>query len=483
MIDELQAVDLSNPRVVETHSAILFFVGDRAYKLKKPVDLGFLDFTTREARLAACRQEVALNQRLAPDAYLGVAGLVGPDGDLADHLVVMRRMPEDRRLATCVAAGEDVDDALRSIAHRIAALHDLRPPDAVHDRLATVDAVRARWIAGFDQIAELDRSEADRARDDQMRHLVERYLDGRRDLFERRIRRGRIRDGHGDLMAEDIFLLPEGPQILDCLEFSEDFRWGDVLADVAFLAMDLERLGRRDLADRFLDLHRQLSGDHWPPSLADHYVAYRAHVRAKVGLLRAGQAGTPPGSEVEVLLELARTRLESGRVRLVVVGGAPGTGKSTVASALGERLGAVVLRTDEVRARLPGRGYAAADVQATYDQLIVDARRLLAAGEHVVLDATFADAARRSAVRALADEAIADLTELRCQAPVSVASARIARRLAEGTDPSEATPEVGRAIAAAFEPWPEALELDTLAPPAEVCERAVRAASGPSRVR
>ena len=456
-------------QVVETHTSVLFFVGDRVYKLKKGVDLGFLDFSTREARLEACHQEVALNRRLSPDAYLGVADLLGTDGELCDHLVVMRRMPDERRLTRCIERGEDVTEALREIAHEIAALHDSSPPDARHDRLATVSDVRARWVAGFEQIGELERSDVERARDDRIAHLVNRYLDGRRDLFEYRIRRGRVRDGHGDLLAEDIFLMPDGPQILDCLEFSEDYRWGDVLADVAFLAMDLERLGRRDLADQFLALHRELSGDHWPASLGHHYVAYRAHVRAKVGLMRAAQAGTEPGPDVEALFELAASRLEAGRVRLVVVGGAPGTGKSTVAAALGDRFEAVVLRTDEVRGRVcSDNAYSEAEVQATYDQMLADAGRLLRMGESVVLDATFGDAGRRGAYRRLAADAHADLTELRCAAPVAVASSRIVARLAVGRDASEATPEVARRLAESFAPWPEAVELDTLRPPAEV---------------
>lgn len=462
--------------MVETHSAVVFFVGDRAYKMKKPVDLGFLDFTTREARQQACLDEVALNARVAPDAYLGVVDVIGLDAEPCEHLVMMRRMPEDRRLSTCVERGEDIDDDLRAIAHLVATLHDTRPPDSVHDRLASPAAVRARWMAGFDQLRGLADIGLDLDRDARIEHLVTRYLEGRRDLFEHRIRRGRIRDGHGDLMAEDIFLVPEGPQILDCIDFSEDYRWGDVLADVAFLAMDLEHLGRPDLAERFLALHRELSADHWPPSLAHFYVAYRAHVRAKVGALRAAQHGEQVDAETDRHFAQALRRLEQGRVRLVVVGGAPGTGKSTLASRLGDRLDAVVLRSDEVRQRGGmAPGYGTEQVRSVYDQLLADARRLLRLGEHVVLDATFGDPEPRAEARAIAEQTSSDLTEICCEAPLPVARQRVAQRLAGGDDPSEATPAVAEALAARFAPWPEALALDTVGAEADVVAMALSA--------
>lgn len=536
-------------RVVETHSALVFFVGDRVYKMKKPVDLGFLDFSTREGREAACHAEVDLNRRLAPDAYLGVIDVLGLDGRPAEHLVVMRRMPEDRRLALLVTdpspqAVADVDDGLRAIAHRLATLHEASSPDGEHDRLAGPAAVRARWLAGFDQIEDAPLDLRDPDRDARIEELVVRYLDGRCELFDHRIRKGRIRDGHGDLLAEDIFLLPEGPQILDCLEFAEEYRWGDILLDAAFLAMDLERLGRPELGERFLALHREHSNDRWPPSLAHHYLAYRAHVRAKVGVLRAEQAGTGVDADTEALFAIALGHLEAGRVRLTLVGGAPGTGKSTLAEDLADRVGAVVLHTDEVRERRGAMGdYRNGTVHDTYEQLFAEARRLLALGEQVIIDATFRDPAQRRAARDLARRTSAELIELRCVLPVDVAAERVAARLAArassaaghpstgaparsgagpgaaagpttltrraapataaaaaaraygdggpvpaaavfgATNRSEATPDVARRLAVEFAPWPEAIELDTTAPPEAVADQAVAAWSDPRSAR
>lgn len=463
--------------VVETHTAVLFFVGDHVYKLKKAVDLGFLDHRDRQARQATCQREVELNRRLAPDVYLGVIDLVDEAGELVDHLVDMRRLPEDRRLTRCLERGDDVEPALRRVAHAVAALHRAGASSPRHDRAATVGAVAQRWADGFDQLRglgvagdladALDRTEA----------LARRYLAGRGPLFEQRIADGWIRDGHGDLQAEDVFVLDDGPRVLDCLEFDEGLRWGDVLADVGFLAMDLERLGRADLAAAFLAWHRELCADRWPATLADHYVAYRAHVRAKVGIVRAAQRSEPVDAGVEAHLDLSLAHLQAAQVRVVLVGGAPGTGKSTVAEALGDRLGAVVLRTDEVRQRL-GAGHDAADryrpeaVDATYAELVREAHRLVGLGEHVVLDATWGTQRHRDLARQVAIDGSCELVELRCTLAPAVAAERIRARQAAGTDPSEATVAVAEQLAARFERWPEAFEVPTSGPRASAAELA-----------
>jgi predicted kinase len=266
-------------------------------------------------------------------------------------------------------------------------------------------------------------------------------------------------------------VLDDGPRILDCIEFGEQYRWGDVLSDVAFLAMDLERLGRPDLGERFLALHRELSADRWPASLAHHLVAYRAHVRVKVALLRASQHQAPVPAEVHDLVRVARRHLEAGRVRLVLVGGLPGTGKSTLAAGLGDHLGAVVLRTDEVRQRTAiGHDDAAEDryrpetVAAVYREMRDEARRLLALGEHVVLDATWADEAERSLARDVAAQTWSDLVELVCTLPRDQADDRIRQRAVAGRDLSEATPAVAAAMATRFAPWREATAISTAAP-------------------
>ena len=460
--------------MAETHSAVVFFVGDRAYKLKKPVDLGFLDFRSRQERQAVCHREVELNRRLAPDVYLGVADVLDPSGELCDHLVVMRRMPADRRLSALVTAGADVDDELWRLAHLLASFHAGAERGPAADEAARAGALAARWADNTASLLAHARSVVATGAVELVQRLAERYLAGRGPLFDRRITDGRACDGHGDLLADDVFCLDDGPRVLDCIEFDDRLRYGDVLADVAFLAMDLERLGRPDLARRFLAAYREHAGDAWPASLAHHHVAYRAQVRAKVAAIRAGQGDRPSAAEAGRLLALAHRHLEAGRVRLVLVGGLPGTGKSTLADGLGRSLGSVVLRSDEVRkerAGLPpdrpspaafGEGIYAPDATAdTYGELLRRAGVALELGETVVLDASWTDAGWRAKARSVAEQHHADLVELRCVAPAAVAARRMRERAAGGRDPSDATPEVAAALAAVEAPWPSAAVIDT----------------------
>jgi aminoglycoside phosphotransferase family enzyme/predicted kinase len=478
--------------VAETHSGVVFFTGDRAYKLKKPLDLGFLDFRERKARAAACHREVELNRRLAPDVYLGVADVLGPDGEPCEHLVVMRRLPASRRLSALAAAGEPVSDGLRQVARLLAAFHARAATSPQIVAAAGRDALAARWEANAAEMESFTGWVFDPAVTGRVITLARRYLAGRGPLFAARQAAGRARDGHGDLLADDIFLLPDGPRVLDCLDFDDRLRWDDVLADVAFLAMDLEWLGRPDLAGEFLAAYREFAYDTWPASLAHHHIAYRAQVRAKVTAVAASQAAAGPPRQQQAaravgLLDLCARHLDAGRVRLIVVGGLPGTGKSVLAARLSEALGAVLLRTDEIRKQLAGLDpsaparaafgqglYAPGMTTATYRELLGRARAALRGGETVVADASWHDPAWREAARALAADTSSDLAELRCVLPLETIMQRISARAASG-DVSDATGDVVRRLAASQAPWPSATEIDTSPPPGDVAAAALRA--------
>jgi aminoglycoside phosphotransferase family enzyme/predicted kinase len=460
--------------LAETHVSVLISIGDMVYKLKKPVSFGFLDFSERRRREQACYREVELNRRLAPDVYLGVADVVGVDGQPCDHLVVMRRMPAERRLAALVRAGAPLDDALSDIARRIAAFHGAAPTSDGIAAAGRRDAVKAIWEASFAELGAFTGPVLDPDTCQRVESLVRRYLAGRTPLFERRIAVGAVRDGHGDLQAEDIFCLDDGPRILDCIEFDDHLRHGDVVADVAFLAMDLERLGSPRAAATFLARYREFAGETYPQSLAHHYIASRAHVRCKVACFRHVQGDAEAAAAARSLLDLAARHLEAARVRLVLVGGLPGTGKSTVAAALADATGWSVLRSDEVRKDIAGIGHTTAAIaepgegiyrpeltDATYDALLARARTALQLGETVILDAGWSAAVHRAAARQMAEATVADLVELRCVAPAEVAEQRIWSRLAAGGDPSDATPAVATAMARRFEPWPTATAVDT----------------------
>ncbi len=473
--------------VTETHISVVFFVGDRVYKLKKPVRLDFVDLSTVARRAAICRREVELNRRLAPDVYLGTYEIRDDRGEVVDHLVVMRRMPADRRLSGLVASGADVADDVRAIAREVATFHSRAERSTAIDAAATVDAVRTNWTDNVATMAPFVGSVLDPTTAERVATRAVRFLAGRAPLLDARIAEHRIVDGHGDLMADDIFCLADGPRILDCIEFADGLRHGDVLADVAFLAMDLERLGAPELARRFLAWYSEFSGATFPTSLAHFYVAYRAHVRSKVACLRAAQGDPDAAAQAAHLLDLADSHLARGRVRLVLVGGAPGTGKSTLAAGLADRGELALLRSDEVRKDLDGSGhterrddafgagrYTPARTDATYAALLERARTLLSLGESVVLDASWTDARHRSLARDLAGTTHSDLTELRCTVAPTIAAARIAGRAAAGTDPSDATPAIASRLAAAAAPWPEAVEIATDDEPAAVTAAALR---------
>ncbi len=472
-----------NASVVETHSSTLFFVDGLVYKRKKSLDLGFSDFRTRAARLVGCRDEVRLNRRLSPDVYLGVADVIGPDGELCDHLVVMRQMPDDRRLAALVVAGENVDGVLRNVAAQLADLHRRSPAPAHRRDLGRADAVQQLWTDGLDALREFSDLVAEEVRE-RTRELVLQWLAGRRPLLDARVDEGRVSDGHGDLLADDIFALPDGPRILDCLEFDEGLRVCDGLADAAFLAMDLERLGAPAAARLFLSAYEHAAGDTPAGSLEDLYLAYRAHIRSKVSCIRARQDPQPDiVARARELSELALAHLERGRVRLVLAGGLPGSGKTTVAENLATAAGWVHLSSDVTRRGLDGldgdqhrddgfrSGRYAPDMTAwTYDTMLEQARAALTSGNSVILDASWIDQRSREHARSLARDAQADLVELQLTAPPGLADARILRRTA---GPSEATPAIRRRLAADADPWPEATTIDTTAPIEETQRRVV----------
>lgn len=342
----------------ETHIGVVFLVGDLAYKLKKPVRTTSLDFSTGQRRMEACRREIELNRRLAPDAYLGVAEVKGVDGRPCDHLVVMRRMPEQRRLATLLGTGAPVDDAVRQLARMLAAFHAgaHRGPEitAVGGR----DALRARWVDHFTDLQRFHNTVLDGALMVELERMAFDFLAGRQPLLATRQRAGRIVDGHGDLLTADIFCLDDGPRVLDCLEFDDRLRYLDGLDDAAFLAMDLEYRGATQLAARFLDWYAEFADDPAPSGLRHHYVAYRALTRAKVACLRSEQDdGAVRDASVEEARRyaaIAARHLRAGRVRLVLIGGLPGTGKTTVSNALAGDLGMVVLSSDRVRKEVHG---------------------------------------------------------------------------------------------------------------------------------
>lgn len=467
----------------ETHTGVVVVAGDRAFKAKKPVQTDFLDFRTARQREEACAREVELNSRLSPGSYFGIAHLSDPTGAGPEPIIVMRRYHDDDRLASMVRRAEPVEHVLDSIADLLADFHERAERSRRISLQGKPEAIRHRWDDNFPTLHRHTESAVPSETVRRVQGLAAEYIAGRASLFAQRVAEGCIVDGHADLLADDIFWADNQPVLLDCLEFSDELRYIDRIDDAAFLAMDLEFLGRKDLGDYFLDRYASRSGDTAPSSLRDFYIAYRAVVRAKVDCVRLTQGRPGADAAAAAHLAIAVSHLERGAIRLALVGGGPGTGKSTLARKLAEQVGAVVLSTDDVRRELRSSGqlsgepgdlgtglYTPANVAAVYEAMLHRAGRYLADGRSVILDGTWRDARFRAEADRLAADKHAAITEIRCSATVDVAADRIRNR-APGN--SDATPQIAAALSAQDFEWDTAHRIDT-SEPLDDCVQAAR---------
>lgn len=473
----------------ETHTGLVALYADRAYKVKKAIRTDFLDFSTPELRERACVRELELNRRLASDVYIGLSHLSDPAGGPAEPVIVMRRMPEEARLSNVLADPAERGTELSALVRVLADFHATALRSREIDAEGTASALRLRWQVLLDSLADQRTDVVDPAVLTRIGHLAMRYIDGREPLLNNRIAAGHIIDGHGDLQAEDIFELADGFRVLDCLDFDDRLRYLDRLDDVAFLAMDLEFLGHADLGALLLDDYQRVTEDPAPPSLRSHYIAYRALVRAKVDAIRLRQGEEAARDRVRRHLLLSLHHLERAAVRLVLVGGLPGTGKSTIARELAETTGAILLSSDHIRKRLRatrevigdagsfGAGaYSSAAKARVYTELRTTARELLTTGHSVILDASWIDADERAHASDLADQTHTDLLQLRCQCPPSIADGRLRHR---ADSDSDATPAIASAMARTAEGWTEAVPVDTALTLADTISLAHRAWKGP----
>ena len=434
--------------LIETHISWVFLAGERVYKMKKPVDLGFLDFRTLRRRRFFCEEEVRLNRRLAPDVYLGVVEIKGSSaaprfggpGRVIETAVLMRRLPADRMLDRLVQAGQAPAELLDAIGVTVARFHATADTGGEIDELAGLDTVRRNWEENFAQTADLPRDVLPEHVRQGVQAYVRAFLEREAARFAARVAAGRSRDCHGDLQAQHVACV-DPVQIFDCIEFNHRFRFGDVAGEIAFLAMDLERLGRPDLAIRFLNAYLEETGDYEAVPLLDFYRAYRSWVRGKV---LGFQIGEHPERAVQAraLFDLsARFAAPGRRPRLIVTSGVMGSGKSTAARLAAARLEAIVVRTDAVRKRLAGRPlrervaagfgeglYTPEMSRRTYAESLRLADELLASGWPVIVDGSFSHAAERAEARAVAAARGVPFAVLWCDAPDAVIAERLRRR-------------------------------------------------------
>jgi hypothetical protein len=463
---------------IRTHISDVFLAGPLVYKVKRPVDFGFLDYSTLRKRAYWCRREVELNRRLAPDLYLdrqriyrrGTSWSLEPGGRVAEYAVVMKRLPEERLLSSLMARGRATVSHSRRIARRIAAFHASAPPAST--RNSSLSILRRNIEENFRQTEPF----IGRTVNAGDYRLVDRYsrgfLEERAPLLRRRVGEGRFRDGHGDLHAEHI-CLTDGIVIYDCLEFSPRLRQCDVAADIAFLYMDLLYHRHRHLARSFAEEYIRVTGDWEIRLLLPFYACYRAVVREKVESFRFADPKVPRRQK-----ESARRRAiryfhlagalarRDGRPRLFAVGGLPGTGKSTLALFWAERLGALCIRSDAVRKELAGINplaprrdrygegiYSKEWTEKTYGEVMRRAGEALAAGHSVVIDATFPDRSRRRMAASAARRGGASFLTVECRCPEGIVLERIRKR---GAVPSlsDADVSVYRAMKKSYIPPP-----------------------------
>lgn len=448
--------------LVETHVSWVMLVGDRAYKLKKPVSLGFLDFSTVEERRRACEAELVLNRRLAPDVYLSVEPVtrdaegrprVGGDGLPIDFVVRMRRLDERTRADARVESGTlglaDVD----ALAARVASFHAACRSDAETAAFGAPDAIRFNVEENFAQTGAW-RAQAITAREaEEIAEWQRAFLAEHAARFEARAARGFVRDGHGDLRLEHVYFGEAGVTVIDCIEFADRFRFADTCADVAFLSMDLAWHGRTDLAERLLARYAMFANDYDLYGLVDFYEAYRAFVRGKIALIGANDASADAARRERalgearryLLLALSADRAALLRPVVVAVGGIIASGKSTLADRVASHLGAPVVEADRTRKHMLGvlpttrvsggawaGAYDLAFTERVYDEVLRRAECVLASGRPVVIDASFRTRAMRASARALAARHGVPLRFVECRVPIDTVRARLGRREREG---------------------------------------------------
>lgn len=454
--------------VVQTHISAVFLAGDRAYKIKKPLDLGFLDFTTLERRRHFCHEEVRLNRRLAPDVYLGVVPItasgeglrVDGDGDAVEYAVEMRRLPDERTLEALLDRGDLDEGLLEKVAARVAEFHAAAAAGADVSQWGKFETVAGNARENYEQVEPYVGSTISASVFERLRSITESDLDRLHSLIESRADRDVPRDTHGDLHLKHVYRFddagaPGDLVVVDCIEFNERFRFADPVSDVAFLAMDLAYRGRPDLAERFTDAYFRASGDDEGRELLPYYVGYRAVVRGKVDGFASGESEIPQADRDRArdrarsyfLLALGALADPRDRPCLVLSTGLPGTGKSWLASRLRDELGFDRVSTDAVRkglAGIPATDDASAPVDQgiyspewsdrTYAACLEQARELLLDGRRVVIDGTFHAAARRLPFLDLAREACVPAVVLQSTADPEVVRQRLADRSGDASD-------------------------------------------------
>ncbi|MFN3580784.1 MAG: AAA family ATPase [Pseudomonas sp.] len=453
--------------LMETHISWVLLTGDYVYKVKKPVNFGFLDYSSLEQRKHFCEEEVRLNRRLAPDLYLGVVPIYGSettpnlkgDGPIVDYMVKTRQFQQQDLLGNMHRSGTLQASHIDSLASKLADFHGQIDAAAPDSPWGAPDSLHAPVADNFTDIRPLLDSTDDLAQLEQLEQWAHTTFQRLIPQLLQRKAEGFVRECHGDIYLDNVTLVNGEVTLFDGIEFNDAFRWIDVMSDVAFMVMDLEDRGLTQLAQRFVNAYLEHTGDYAGLALLDYYKAYRAMVRAKVALLRLGQPGLSDQERQDVFKRYHSYADLAERYTLIptrfglLTHGVSGSGKSTVALQLVEQLGAIRIRSDIERKRLFGSeaagqldaGLYAPDRSAkTYARLASLAEQVLMAGYPVVVDATHLQRDQRALLRQAIEGCGAPCLILQCSAPLETIEHWLAERSKQGQDPSDADISIAR---------------------------------------
>ncbi|MBK6742705.1 MAG: AAA family ATPase [Hydrogenophilales bacterium] len=444
-----------NVRLIETHISWVLIAGDFAYKIKKPVNFGFLDFSTLARRKRFCAEEIRLNQRLAPEIYLEVISIhgvpeaahIGGEGPLLEYAVKMRAFPPEATLdrQACITPAQ-----IDAIATRVARFHCNAEVAPVESDYGTPENVQCPVRDNLSHIRAMALPVATLASLDSLANWSEAEGARLSDHFQARKAAGYVRECHGDLHLGNIAWVDDQPLIFDCLEFDPGLRHIDVISETAFMVMDLLERKQPRLAWRYLNQYLMWTGDYAGLTAWRFYLVYRAMVRAKVDMLRASQNDPAARDEAWRYVNLAERLSQQGKPRLFLMHGVSGSGKSRLAGELSETLGAVWIRSDIERKRLFGLGpFDASDAvpggiytpeagRHTFEHIEALARGLLADSHNVIVDATFQRKAHRAPFIKIAKDLRCPWRILSLHADPDTLRQRVAARQSRGDDASEA---------------------------------------------
>jgi aminoglycoside phosphotransferase family enzyme/predicted kinase len=453
-------------RLVETHISWVLLTGCYAYKIKKPVKFSFVDFSTLEKRRWFCEEEVRLNRRLAPEVYLGIVPLTGSPlvpridglGPPFEFVVKMKQFSSEQEVHNILASKEQSEVFISQLADRIAQFHNQIEKTEEQSPYGNPDMVWRPMKECLDEMPLYLLTQTTQRYLTRIDRWLQKEWRNLYDVFIQRKQSGYVRECHGDLHLGNIAVFEGDVCVFDALEFEPRLRWIDVMSEVAFLAMDLEKHGREDLALMFLNRYLELTGDYEGLRVFRFYQVYRALVRAKVAGLRlaqlkeSGVEEEKAKSELIGYVEFAQRFISCASPSLILMHGVSGTGKTTVSTEIVKAIGAIRVRSDVERKRLFAETlkpktedlqdpslYRSDMTERTYDRLRDLARILLCAGFSVVVDATFLRRRQREAFRVLANEQTCAWFILDVFAPEAVLAERIELRSQEGRDASDAT--------------------------------------------